>query len=76
MGRGMTELEWAQKADYEGGFMDAYFGYGLDESDLEDQDSELAQLLRAHSGTLHQARDAIEDIEDRLAEVLDEWENE
>ena len=67
----MTELEWAQKAEWEGGFLEAYFGYGLNESDLEDQESELAQLLRHHKDSLMSVRVAVEDIEDRLNEVLE-----
>lgn len=72
MSKDMTELEWAQKADSEGGFKSAYFGYGLDESNLEDQSSKLARLLREHRVTLLLARDAIEDITDHLDDLLNE----
>jgi len=32
----MTDEEFVGKVDYEGGLLDAVFGYGLSEDDLED----------------------------------------
>lgn len=45
----LSAKEWAYKADYEGGFLDAYFGYGLGSEHLsvEGKESEFGQALIA-----------------------------
>lgn len=42
----MTPGEWMAKADYEGGILDAVFGYGLTENDLSDQSGEFYEAVK------------------------------
>jgi hypothetical protein len=45
----LSASEWAEKADYEGGFLETFFEYGLKSADLsvEGKESEFGQALLA-----------------------------
>lgn len=65
----MTPGEFYQKCDYEGGLLEAVFGYGLTADDLDDSDPGLKQAIRELA--------AIAPLVDRAKDLLyaheDDW---
>lgn len=64
----MTPEEFWAKCDWEGGLLEAVFGYGLDADDLDDSDPELKRAIRDLK--------AVEPVIDRARSLLSKYEGE
>lgn len=56
----MTDQEFADKVDYEGGVAETVLSYGLTAADLEDQNSSLAEAMQALDALTPAFRHAME----------------
>ena len=67
---GMTNEEFAQKVEWEGGWLEAIFGYGLSESDLEEQSGPFYEAVKELS-SLRKRVGELEATLERLTEDMD-----
>ena len=58
----MSDEDFCNKVQWEGGLFEAMFGYGLKASDLADQDGDLAKAV----GKLEALRPQIDEITDEI----------
>jgi hypothetical protein len=63
--------ELADKIDYEGGTFSMLFGYGLDEEDLDPNDSKLIEAARGVFALREEFRAAVDKLEALLPEPGD-----
>lgn len=69
----MTPGEWMAKADYEGGVLDAVFGYGLTEADLDEQSGEFYEALRELCALKGRIRDLTDVLYQTEPDDEDDW---
>lgn len=67
----MTDREFAQKVDWEGGVLSAIFDYGLSSEDLADDDSDLARALRLLEEVKDEFENRLARVENLAEELLD-----
>lgn len=65
----MTDEDFAGKAEWEGGILEAMFGYGLKADDLADQTTPLAVAVRKLEDMRDQIEGALEEIGDALEDI-------
>lgn len=68
-----SDRAWANKIEWEGGIIEAIFGYGLHADDLDDKTTDLYKSAKTVDDILNgeEFRDAIRSLEDEL-DKLDE----
>lgn len=69
----MTPGQWLAKADYEGGVLDAIFGYGLKETDLDEQSGEFYEAVKAIRALRSQIEENLQVIYRIEPDYEDEW---
>lgn len=70
----MTDSEFADKIDYEGGIFEAFLGYGLRSSDLEDHGSSLYAAVLAFEDVVNaqEFQSALENLKSEIEELVEE----
>lgn len=70
----MTDEDYANKVEWEGGFLQAFFSYGLKSEALEDKEGELYIALKAFEDACEKAnlQELLADVEEELEYLTEE----